>query len=82
MGKYKNVNVRGNWKFIHSFLIISSYFGHFVWDYPNAQRCIWYCSQRELYLLLFGFLSEENFNFGIDFGLRVFALLMSMAFDV
>lgn len=39
-------------------------------DNPSAQRCIWYCSQCKLYLLLFVFLSEQNFNFAIDFGLQ------------
>lgn len=50
--------------------MIPSYFSHFAWDSPSAQRCIWYCSQCKLYLFLFVFLSEQNFDFAIDFGLQ------------
>lgn len=38
--------------------------------------------QCKLYLLLFEFLSEENFNFATDFGLHVSILLIGMTFDV
>lgn len=60
-----------------------SYLSHFAWDTQMPRDVSGITSgQCKLYLLLFEFLSEENFNFATDFGLHVSILLIGMTFDV